>query len=116
MINTMLLLSITTLITLFLLFVIKFLPFNLPNKEKLSPYECGFDPSGSARLPFSMKFFLVAILFILFDLEIILLFPLSWALNFQSHLNSTIMAILFIVILTAGLIYEWLKGGLEWTE
>nr|YP_010271958.1 NADH dehydrogenase subunit 3 [Myxine fernholmi]UKB88182.1 NADH dehydrogenase subunit 3 [Myxine fernholmi] len=104
------------LITLFLLLIIKFLPMNAPDKEKLSPYECGFEPSGSARLPFSMKFFLVAILFILFDLEIILLFPLAWALNSQSHFNSITLASVFVVILTLGLIYEWLKGGLEWTE
>ncbi|YP_003734931.1 NADH dehydrogenase subunit 3 (mitochondrion) [Callorhinchus milii] len=87
-----------------------------PNTEKLSPYECGFDPLGSARLPFSLRFFLVAILFLLFDLEIALLLPLPWS-NQLSSPTLTLAASLFIIILlTLGLIYEWMQGGLEWAE
>nr|QXU60184.1 NADH dehydrogenase subunit 3 [Macrocephalon maleo] len=87
-----------------------------PDSEKLSPYECGFDPLGSARLPFSIRFFLVAILFLLFDLEIALLLPLPWAVQLQSPTTTLVWAITIILLLTLGLIYEWIQGGLEWAE
>nr|YP_009104497.1 NADH dehydrogenase subunit 3 [Eulabeornis castaneoventris]AHA13355.1 NADH dehydrogenase subunit 3 [Eulabeornis castaneoventris] len=87
-----------------------------PDSEKLSPYECGFDPLGSARLPFSIRFFLVAILFLLFDLEIALLLPLPWATQLQSPTSTLTWASLIIILLTLGLIYEWMQGGLEWAE
>nr|YP_003345236.1 NADH dehydrogenase subunit 3 [Tragopan caboti]ACZ55622.1 NADH dehydrogenase subunit 3 [Tragopan caboti] len=87
-----------------------------PDTEKLSPYECGFDPLGSARLPFSIRFFLVAILFLLFDLEIALLLPLPWAIQLQSPTMTLTWATTIIALLTLGLIYEWLQGGLEWAE
>nr|YP_009943855.1 NADH dehydrogenase subunit 3 [Cephalopterus ornatus]QOD95686.1 NADH dehydrogenase subunit 3 [Cephalopterus ornatus] len=87
-----------------------------PDSEKLSPYECGFDPLGSARLPFSIRFFLVAILFLLFDLEIALLLPLPWATQLQSPLTTLTWTSTIIILLTLGLIYEWTQGGLEWAE
>nr|QWT89316.1 NADH dehydrogenase subunit 3 [Cuculus micropterus] len=87
-----------------------------PDAEKLSPYECGFDPLGSARLPFSIRFFLVAILFLLFDLEIALLLPLPWATQLQSPTTTLTWTSTIILLLTLGLIYEWLQGGLEWAE
>nr|ADK70257.1 NADH dehydrogenase subunit 3 [Myrmotherula ambigua] len=87
-----------------------------PNSEKLSPYECGFDPLGSARLPFSIRFFLVAILFLLFDLEIALLLPLPWATQLQSPLTTLMWTFIIIALLTLGLVYEWIQGGLEWAE
>nr|UEK25421.1 NADH dehydrogenase subunit 3 [Spilogale pygmaea] len=84
--------------------------------EKASPYECGFDPMGSARLPFSMKFFLVAITFLLFDLEIALLLPLPWATQ-SINLNTVLtMSLTLISLLAASLAYEWTEKGLEWTE
>nr|QXU59976.1 NADH dehydrogenase subunit 3 [Coturnix delegorguei] len=87
-----------------------------PDTEKLSPYECGFDPLGSARLPFSIRFFLVAILFLLFDLEIALLLPLPWAIQLQSPMTTLTWATTILTLLTLGLIYEWTQGGLEWAE
>uniref|UniRef100_W8GHZ3 NADH-ubiquinone oxidoreductase chain 3 n=2 Tax=Automolus infuscatus TaxID=589939 RepID=W8GHZ3_9FURN len=87
-----------------------------PDSEKLSPYECGFDPLGSARLPFSIRFFLVAILFLLFDLEIALLLPLPWATQLQSPLSTLTWTSIIILLLTLGLVYEWTQGGLEWAE
>nr|ABB96811.1 NADH dehydrogenase subunit 3 [Onychorhynchus coronatus] len=87
-----------------------------PDSEKLSPYECGFDPLGSARLPFSIRFFLVAILFLLFDLEIALLLPLPWATQLQSPLTTLTWTSTIILLLTLGLVYEWAQGGLEWAE
>nr|QLA48909.1 NADH dehydrogenase subunit 3 [Arborophila torqueola] len=87
-----------------------------PDMEKLSPYECGFDPLGSARLPFSIRFFLVAILFLLFDLEIALLLPLPWAIQLQSPMTTLTWVTTLIALLTLGLAYEWTQGGLEWAE
>nr|AAQ91100.1 NADH dehydrogenase subunit 3 [Acanthisitta chloris] len=87
-----------------------------PDTEKLSPYECGFDPLGSARLPFSIRFFLVAILFLLFDLEIALLLPLPWATQLHSPLTTLTWTSTIILLLTIGLAYEWTQGGLEWAE
>nr|WNH17220.1 NADH dehydrogenase subunit 3 [Kyphosus sectatrix] len=92
------------------------LPQMSPDHEKLSPYECGFDPLGSARLPFSLRFFLVAILFLLFDLEIALLLPLPWGDQLSSPLTTFLWASAVLILLTLGLIYEWLQGGLEWAE
>nr|QII69145.1 NADH dehydrogenase subunit 3 [Paradiplospinus antarcticus] len=100
-----------------LLAIVSFwLPQMTPDHEKLSPYECGFDPFGSARLPFSLRFFLVAILFLLFDLEIALLLPLPWGDQLPSPLLTFLWASALLALLTAGLIYEWLQGGLEWAE
>nr|YP_003457051.1 NADH dehydrogenase subunit 3 [Himantolophus albinares]BAI77125.1 NADH dehydrogenase subunit 3 [Himantolophus albinares] len=100
-----------------LLAIVSFwLPLMSPDHEKLSPYECGFDPVGSARLPFSLRFFLVAILFLLFDLEIALLLPLPWGNQLEAPLLTFSWASLVLILLTLGLIYEWLQGGLEWAE
>nr|QHI42715.1 NADH dehydrogenase subunit 3 [Somateria mollissima] len=87
-----------------------------PDSEKLSPYECGFDPLGSARLPFSIRFFLSSILFLLFDLEIALLLPLPWAIQLQSPLLTLTWTAAILLLLTLGLAYEWAQGGLEWAE
>lgn len=84
-----------------------------PDSEKLSPYECGFSPFSDNRLEFDVKFFLVGILFIIFDLEISFLFPWSLTLTLTDFL-STISMFIFLFILTIGLVYEWLKGGLDW--
>ena len=81
--------------------------------EKSSIYECGFDPYGDTRQPFQVQFFLVGILFLIFDLEITYLFPWSVALKSIS-LDGFITMSFFLILLTLGLIYEWLKGGLEW--
>nr|ADW66074.1 NADH dehydrogenase subunit 3 [Meiglyptes tristis]ALU85737.1 NADH dehydrogenase subunit 3 [Meiglyptes tristis] len=114
MITLMLLLSLTLSITLIILNF--WLAQTNPDSEKLSPYECGFDPLGSARLPFSIRFFLVAILFLLFDLEIALLLPLPWAIQLQSPIITLTWTSTIIILLTLGLIYEWIQGGLEWAE
>nr|YP_008994701.1 NADH dehydrogenase subunit 3 [Cetorhinus maximus]AGZ90501.1 NADH dehydrogenase subunit 3 [Cetorhinus maximus]AHJ90683.1 NADH dehydrogenase subunit 3 [Cetorhinus maximus]AIU56481.1 NADH dehydrogenase subunit 3 [Cetorhinus maximus]AIU56494.1 NADH dehydrogenase subunit 3 [Cetorhinus maximus]AIU56507.1 NADH dehydrogenase subunit 3 [Cetorhinus maximus] len=106
----------TALISLILVFITFWLPSLSPDNEKLSPYECGFDPLGSARLPFSLRFFLVAILFLLFDLEIALLLPLPWGDQLLSPLSTLLWAATILILLTLGLIYEWLQGGLEWAE
>ena len=84
-----------------------------PDSEKLSPYECGFDPFDDARSKFDIRFYLVAILFIIFDLEIAFLFPWAISLGSLGALGFWSMMI-FLAILTVGFIYEWKKGALEW--
>nr|YP_009047853.1 NADH dehydrogenase subunit 3 [Hippocampus barbouri]AHB23447.1 NADH dehydrogenase subunit 3 [Hippocampus barbouri] len=109
-------LLITTALSILLALVSFWLPLMNPDAEKLSPYECGFDPLGSARLPFSLRFFLVAILFLLFDLEIALLLPLPWGMQLVSPTETFMWASSVFILLTLGLIYEWIQGGLEWAE
>nr|AEL97277.1 NADH dehydrogenase subunit 3 [Platyrhina sinensis] len=108
--------TITALISLILAFIAFWLPSLSPDNEKMSPYECGFDPLGTARLPFSLRFFLVAILFLLFDLEIALLLPLPWGDQLSSPLLTILWTAIIIILLTLGLLYEWFQGGLEWAE
>src|SRR5947207_5876478 len=83
-----------------------------PDPEKLSPYECGFEAFEDARMKFDVRYYLVAILFILFDLEIAFLFPWAVALNDIGFAGFVAM-MLFLAILVAGFIYEWKKGALE---
>lgn len=84
-----------------------------PDLEKNSPYECGFEPFSDARMKFDVRFYLVAILFIIFDLEIAFLFPWSITLSEQGMTGFWSM-MLFLAVLTVGFIYEWKKGALEW--
>nr|WJQ21844.1 NADH dehydrogenase subunit 3 [Panthera pardus kotiya]WJQ21857.1 NADH dehydrogenase subunit 3 [Panthera pardus kotiya] len=114
--NMMLALLTNTLLSTLLVFIAFWLPQLNIYAEKASPYECGFDPMGSARLPFSMKFFLVAITFLLFDLEIVLLLPLPWASQTNKLSTMLITALLLISLLAVSLAYEWTQKGLEWTE
>nr|YP_009754822.1 NADH dehydrogenase subunit 3 [Myonycteris leptodon]QIP52922.1 NADH dehydrogenase subunit 3 [Myonycteris leptodon] len=114
--NMMATLFINTLLASLLVLLAFWLPQMNSYAEKSSPYECGFDPMGSARLPFSMKFFLVAITFLLFDLEIALLLPLPWASQ-TSNLNAMlIMSLTLLSLLAVSLAYEWSHKGLEWAE
>nr|YP_009114422.1 NADH dehydrogenase subunit 3 [Dicentrarchus punctatus]AHN85882.1 NADH dehydrogenase subunit 3 [Dicentrarchus punctatus] len=108
--------AIATSLSVLLAFISFWLPQMTPDHEKLSPYECGFDPIGTARLPFSLRFFLVAILFLLFDLEIALLLPLPWGDQLSTPLTTFSWAALVLTLLILGLAYEWLQGGLEWAE
>ncbi|MBM3644706.1 MAG: NADH-quinone oxidoreductase subunit A [Alphaproteobacteria bacterium] len=84
-----------------------------PNSEKLSPFECGFAPFDDARGQFDVRFYLVAILFIIFDLEVAFLFPWAVALGDIGVFGFWSM-MLFLGVLTVGFIYEWRKGALEW--
>jgi NADH-quinone oxidoreductase subunit A len=95
---------------------------NAPDQEKLSAYECGFNAFDDARMKFDVRFYLVAILFIIFDLEVAFLFP--WAVSLGDILNGSgfaalaslgfVSMMIFLAILTVGFIYEWKKGALEW--
>ena len=84
-----------------------------PDSEKLSPYECGFDPFEDARVRFDVRYYLVAILFIIFDLEVAFLFPWAVSLGDIGQFGFWSMLV-FLAVLTIGFIYEWNKGALEW--
>ncbi|UOM34909.1 NADH-quinone oxidoreductase subunit A [Acuticoccus sp. I52.16.1] len=105
--------GIATVIGLALLVVPFLVAYKSPDSEKLSAYECGFNAFDDARMKFDIRFYLVAILFIIFDLEVAFLFP--WVLSFD-HIGwfgfGSVM--LFLGILTIGFVYEWKKGALEW--
>lgn len=104
-------LIISICITIVILVLSNILSEKKIDLEKISAYECGFDPFGDARHTFSIKFYLVAILFIIFDLEIVFLFP--WAISLHSYQAFYSMSI-FLGILTIGFIYEWKRGALDW--
>ena len=84
-----------------------------PDPEKLSPYECGFEAFEDARMKFDVRYYLVAILFILFDLEIAFLFPWATVIN-EIGLFGFVSMMIFLGILVVGFFYEWMKGALEW--
>jgi NADH-quinone oxidoreductase subunit A len=86
---------------------------NRPDTAKLSPYECGFEAFEDARMKFDVRYYLVAILFILFDLEIAFLFPWAVVIN-DIGFPGFLSMMLFLTILVVGFIYEWMKGALEW--
>nr|YP_654269.1 NADH dehydrogenase subunit 3 [Galemys pyrenaicus]AAW23993.1 NADH dehydrogenase subunit 3 [Galemys pyrenaicus] len=114
--NLLLAIITNTLLSSVLVLIAFWLPQLNTYAEKSSPYECGFDPMGSARIPFSMKFFLVAITFLLFDLEIALLLPLPWASQTNSVITVLTTATMLLLLLALGLAYEWTQKGLEWAE
>lgn len=105
--------SFSFLISCVLFIIIYFLVYSKKEIEKYSSYECGFHSFDDSRSAFNVRFYLVSILFIIFDLEIVFLFPWILSLKFLS-IWSFFLVILFLFILTLGFIYEWLKGALTW--
>nr|YP_010320632.1 NADH dehydrogenase subunit 3 [Illeis bistigmosa]UJP68263.1 NADH dehydrogenase subunit 3 [Illeis bistigmosa] len=85
------------------------------DREKSSPFECGFDPKNSARLPFSIHFFLIALIFLIFDVEITLILPFIYSMKISSIMNISLNVFLFIMILLLGLYHEWKQGALNWS-
>nr|ACB47273.1 NADH dehydrogenase subunit 3 [Drosophila mainlandi]ACB47279.1 NADH dehydrogenase subunit 3 [Drosophila longicornis]ACB47274.1 NADH dehydrogenase subunit 3 [Drosophila mainlandi]ACB47275.1 NADH dehydrogenase subunit 3 [Drosophila mainlandi]ACB47280.1 NADH dehydrogenase subunit 3 [Drosophila longicornis] len=88
----------------------------LVDREKSSPFECGFDPKSSSRLPFSLRFFLITIIFLIFDVEIALILPMIIIFKFSNLLIWTSTSIIFILILLIGLYHEWNQGMLNWSN
>nr|AXS66334.1 NADH dehydrogenase subunit 3 [Cucujoidea sp. 6 KM-2017] len=84
------------------------------DREKNSPFECGFDPKNSARLPFSLQFFLIAVIFLIFDIEVTLLIPMVYILKTSNLLYLFMLMTFFVIILIGGLIHEWYQGALNW--
>ena len=105
--------AVAAVIGLVLLIAPFIIAFKQPNPEKLSAYECGFNAFDDARMKFDVRFYLVAILFIIFDLEVSFLFP--WAVAFSDVGVAGFWAVMiFLAVLTIGFIYEWRKGALDW--
>nr|YP_010324930.1 NADH dehydrogenase subunit 3 [Haemaphysalis qinghaiensis]UNO54059.1 NADH dehydrogenase subunit 3 [Haemaphysalis qinghaiensis]UNO54072.1 NADH dehydrogenase subunit 3 [Haemaphysalis qinghaiensis]UXD79101.1 NADH dehydrogenase subunit 3 [Haemaphysalis qinghaiensis] len=111
------------LIIIFILILIPFLIMilfflihfnNLMNKEKLSPFECGFDPFSFSRVPFSLKFFFIGIVFLIFDVEIIIILPFPMIMNYNYYFFMSFMIINSIIML--GLILEWKLGMIDWLK
>nr|YP_009351189.1 NADH dehydrogenase subunit 3 [Atlantitermes snyderi]AQP28819.1 NADH dehydrogenase subunit 3 [Atlantitermes snyderi] len=86
------------------------------DREKSSPFECGFDPKNSARLPFSSRFFLIAVIFMIFDVEIALLLPMPITMLTSNMKSWMIISSVFLLILIIGLYHEWNQGSLEWSN
>nr|WNL54013.1 NADH dehydrogenase subunit 3 [Microcerotermes aff. sikorae] len=86
------------------------------DREKSSPFECGFDPKNSARLPFSSRFFLIAVIFMIFDVEIALLLPMPITMMTSNIKSWMIISSVFLLILIIGLYHEWNQGSLEWSN
>ena len=105
--------GVASVIGLALLVVAFVVAYKAPNPEKLSAYECGFNAFDDARMKFDVRFYLVAILFIIFDLEVSFLFPWAVAFGELGPFGFWSMMV-FLAVLTIGFIYEWKKGALEW--
>nr|YP_009166085.1 NADH dehydrogenase subunit 3 [Drosophila albomicans]AKZ32063.1 NADH dehydrogenase subunit 3 [Drosophila albomicans] len=88
----------------------------LVDREKSSPFECGFDPKSSSRLPFSLRFFLITIIFLIFDVEIALILPMILIFKFSNIFIWSLTSIIFILILLVGLYHEWNQGMLNWSN
>nr|YP_009050547.1 NADH dehydrogenase subunit 3 [Dysmicohermes ingens]AIG24336.1 NADH dehydrogenase subunit 3 [Dysmicohermes ingens] len=84
------------------------------DREKSSPFECGFDPMNSSRMPFSLQFFLIAVIFLIFDVEIALLLPIMLIMQYSNLMMWLIISFLFMLILLIGLYHEWNQGALNW--
>nr|YP_009689636.1 NADH dehydrogenase subunit 3 [Mansonia amazonensis]QEE94339.1 NADH dehydrogenase subunit 3 [Mansonia amazonensis] len=88
----------------------------ITDREKSSPFECGFDPMNYSRLPFSLRFFLIAIIFLIFDVEIALILPMIMVIKSSNLLIWSLTSMFFIFILLVGLYHEWNQGALEWNN
>nr|AOY39415.1 NADH dehydrogenase subunit 3 [Hydnocerini sp. BMNH-844241] len=86
------------------------------DREKNSPFECGFDPKSSARMPFSLHFFLIAMIFLIFDVEITLIFPLIMIIKITNMMNYISISFFLLMILLLGLYHEWNQGALDWEK
>nr|WGO57957.1 NADH dehydrogenase subunit 3 [Hemithyrsocera vittata] len=117
----MYIMGITSLLTMLISSLIMFLASLLSKKliedrEKASPFECGFDPKSSARMPFSSRFFLIAVIFLIFDIEIALLLPITITMTSSNIMSWITIKFCFLLILLLGLYHEWNQGSLEWAS
>nr|WPV76790.1 NADH dehydrogenase subunit 3 [Phlebotomus chinensis]WPV76816.1 NADH dehydrogenase subunit 3 [Phlebotomus chinensis]WPV76829.1 NADH dehydrogenase subunit 3 [Phlebotomus chinensis]WPV76842.1 NADH dehydrogenase subunit 3 [Phlebotomus chinensis]WPV76855.1 NADH dehydrogenase subunit 3 [Phlebotomus chinensis] len=113
------LLNITTIIFLISSIVMLLASFlskkTIIDREKSSPFECGFDPKTTSRIPFSLQFYLIGIIFLIFDIEIALLLPMILSFQISNIFSWLITSLLFLLILIIGLFHEWYQGALNWS-
>nr|ARH54201.1 NADH dehydrogenase subunit 3 [Coleoptera sp. 2 AH-2016] len=114
MLSMMLIIFSIVLIMTFIINLISKKTFS--DQEKSSPFECGFDPKSSARLPFSLMFFLIAMIFLIFDVELTLLMPMILSMKTTNLISFSINISMFIIILLIGLYHEWKQGALNWNS
>nr|QOL00809.1 NADH dehydrogenase subunit 3 [Yunnanites coriacea] len=108
---------ISLIVPMIVMFIATILSKKLINdREKNSPFECGFDPKSSARMPFSLQFFLIAVIFLIFDVEFALILPIVIILKTSNIMMWTFSTISFKEILLGGLYFEWNQGALKWAE
>ena len=112
--STSIIAIIVTSLVIFLAYTLR--ARRLKDREKATPFECGFDPKDKARLPFSTRFFLLAVIFLVFDIEIILLIPAPLIIAASSSYIFLITLYLFLFILLLGTLHEWREGSLSWTR
>nr|WRO44968.1 NADH dehydrogenase subunit 3 [Prothemus sanguinosus] len=111
------LMSVIFLITILLIVIVNiFSKKSFIDREKASPFECGFDPKSFPRNPFSLQFFLIAMIFLIFDIEISLIIPMVILLKISSLMNFSLLIMFFLVILILGLVHEWNQGSLSWAK
>nr|AVE15756.1 NADH dehydrogenase subunit 3 [Creobroter sp. JZ-2017] len=107
--------SIILMISFIVMMLTNFLSKKIiEDREKNSPFECGFDPTSSSRLPFSLRFFLIAIIFLIFDVEIALILPMTIILTSSNLMMWMMTSMIFLLILIIGLYHEWNQGSLDW--
>nr|UFZ13391.1 NADH dehydrogenase subunit 3 [Madachauliodes sp.] len=113
-----------TLISLLVIFISIFMMIlasilskkSLNDREKLSPFECGFDPKSSSRMMFSLQFFLIGVIFLIFDVEIALLLPFIMIMDYSNIMMYSFTSFMFLMILLMGLYHEWTQGALNWAN
>nr|YP_009919058.1 NADH dehydrogenase subunit 3 [Acnemia nitidicollis]QMP96651.1 NADH dehydrogenase subunit 3 [Acnemia nitidicollis] len=117
MFNLMIMSTIIIMLSMIMMFIASIISKkSFMDREKSSPFECGFDPKSSSRIPFSLRFFLITIIFLIFDVEIALLMPMIIVLNYSNIIMWTLTSMFFILILLIGLYHEWNMGALEWSS
>nr|YP_010439597.1 NADH dehydrogenase subunit 3 [Dysgonia illibata]UTC33487.1 NADH dehydrogenase subunit 3 [Dysgonia illibata] len=114
MMNIFLLITLISNIMMFISIMLSKKSFS--DREKSSPFECGFDPKSSARIPFSLHFFLITVIFLIFDVEIALIFPIIPLFKLVNFLLWTKISFFFLFILIVGLYHEWNQNMLNWTN
>nr|YP_010329908.1 NADH dehydrogenase subunit 3 [Cucullia pustulata]UNP54658.1 NADH dehydrogenase subunit 3 [Cucullia pustulata] len=114
MMNIFLIIMLISNIMMFLSIILSKKTFS--DREKCSPFECGFDPKSSARIPFSLHFFLITVIFLIFDIEIALIFPIIYLFKLVNFIIWTKISFFFILILLIGLYHEWNQNMLNWTN
>nr|WEL32850.1 NADH dehydrogenase subunit 3 [Sinomastax longicornea] len=117
MIMMMISMVVTMFIPIMVMLITNILSKKMINdREKSSPFECGFDPKSSARMPFSLQFFMIAVIFLIFDVEIVMILPIMLIFKSSMIMILTTSTLFFIMILLLGLYHEWNQGALQWAS